>query len=555
MGNRTGFHRPLLSGIRIKSPGNGAGTLTGLATRNSDGKKVLVTNLHLMDSQARPYQVADNQELYQEAVDPNKKVGRILDSVPVVQGQDNVADVAICELLSGVDAEFALHNHPNHDGRQILAGVVEPKVDMVLTMLGARSGESTVTVKDVDETMLVSGFRFTGMTLLDRSRNPGGTGDSGAPYLAQVAPDRYRMCCIGYAGQNNGREGWAFPASVAESELGITFGDQHGEDQGGLRMGIPILTSEGFVGQRWIIDDYFQAGEALHAGDVVGIKQAATERGSHPRVFKATSHKQRVIGIVHTPASKQVGNEVASAGTTAAQDDYVPIVVQGIAKALSGGGIGVGDPVVPSGNTATGPATGAGTGSVATVVGIGATTDSNIVGRSLSNVSAASQIDVLVDLAGNNDHTHAYANHALKHASDGDDPVASSGQGTPGPAGPQGSQGEQGPPGPKGDKGEKGDQGEQGIRGRDGDPGDDGSPGSTGDQGPRGYRGRDGDPGEDGSPGSTGDTGPRGPRGYAGENGEDGSQGPPGPRGPQGPRGPRGYPGSSGGGGGDDDQN
>ena len=80
-------------------------------------------------------------------------------------------------------------------------------------------------------------------------------------------------------------------------------------------MGIPILTSEGFVGQRWIIDDYFQAGETLHAGDVVVVRQRATSPFL-PRVFKATSHKQRVIGIVHTPASKQVGDKVAGTGTT-----------------------------------------------------------------------------------------------------------------------------------------------------------------------------------------------------------------------------------------------
>ena len=37
-------------------------------------------------------------------------------------------------------------------------------------------------------------------------------------------------------------------------------------------MGIPILTSEGFVGQRWIIDDYFRAGERLYAGDVAVVR-------------------------------------------------------------------------------------------------------------------------------------------------------------------------------------------------------------------------------------------------------------------------------------------
>ena len=49
-------HRPLVSGILIRSGkivNNEPqeiefGTLTGLATRDSDGKKVLVTNLHVM---------------------------------------------------------------------------------------------------------------------------------------------------------------------------------------------------------------------------------------------------------------------------------------------------------------------------------------------------------------------------------------------------------------------------------------------------------------------------------------------------------------------------
>ena len=120
-------------------------------------------------------------------------------------------------------------------------------------------------------------------------------------------------------------------------------------------MGIPILTSEGFVGQRWIIDDYFQAGETLHCGDVVVI------RGTTPRVHKATSaHVGRVIGIVHTPAAKAVGDQAATSG------NYVPIVVKGIAQALSSGSIEVGDPVMASGTRGTPSGK---TASVARVVG------------------------------------------------------------------------------------------------------------------------------------------------------------------------------------------
>ena len=48
MGNRTEFHRPLLAGIRIKSSAHDShGTLTGLATRYEDGKRVLVTCRHV----------------------------------------------------------------------------------------------------------------------------------------------------------------------------------------------------------------------------------------------------------------------------------------------------------------------------------------------------------------------------------------------------------------------------------------------------------------------------------------------------------------------------
>ena len=46
MSELTTFHRPLLGGVQVESAV--FGTLTGLATRRSDGKRVLVTNLHVM---------------------------------------------------------------------------------------------------------------------------------------------------------------------------------------------------------------------------------------------------------------------------------------------------------------------------------------------------------------------------------------------------------------------------------------------------------------------------------------------------------------------------
>ena len=243
MADRMLFHRPLASGIRIRSgkkKGNGletieGGTLTGLATRNSDGKKVLVTNLHVMAglSDGEPQEPSGNEEMYQESVSADKKVGSLPawdpDSpawVPIVDGGDNVADVAMCELDEGVDAAFALHDDSDHmsGARQVAAGVVEPREDMELTFLGATSGEATVTVEDVDADETIRGVSFAGITVLDFGQHRNAIGDSGAPYLRQVGPNSYRMSCIHFAG--TGRIGWAFPASVAERELGITFGDR-----------------------------------------------------------------------------------------------------------------------------------------------------------------------------------------------------------------------------------------------------------------------------------------------------------------------------------------
>ena len=196
MGVTNAYHRPLVSGIRIKSArreGNGlqpigGGTLTGLATRNSDGKKLLVANLHIMAGLGDNYQFQEpsgGEEMYQESVTANKKVGTLPawdpDNpawVPIVDGQDNVADVAICELDDNVTAEFTLHDHPTHTDRKIIEGVVEPTEDMTLTMLGATGGKGTVTIYEVGDEEEFGGTIFTGLTVLDCSQRPVRSGDS-----------------------------------------------------------------------------------------------------------------------------------------------------------------------------------------------------------------------------------------------------------------------------------------------------------------------------------------------------------------------------------------
>ena len=159
-------------------------------------------------------------------------------------------------------------------------------------------------------------------------------------------------------------------------------------------MSIPILTSEGFVGQRWIVDDYFLAGETLHCGDVVGVRQGDSSQGRHPRVFKIRhdANRQRVIGFVHTPAGQNVGDQAGAVG------EAVPVVVQGVAQALSDGIAGVGDPVTPGASV--GELAADLTFNPAARVKLAAAGDP-IAGRCLSVGSGSEQvIEVLVDIAG-----------------------------------------------------------------------------------------------------------------------------------------------------------
>ena len=239
MGLPKEYHRTLVSGIKIMSGRKGApqlpqiptGTLTGLATRNSDGKKMLVTNLHVMAGESVSGVMRDalgNEEMYQGALAADKKVGSIADWVPITPGlgANNIADVAMCELDKNVEAEFTLHDHPSHSKRHIIAGVVDPFRDdndpMELTILGAVSGEGIGRVEKVNQTVRVGGMNFTGLIVLDTGNHLILSGDSGAACLSKVKDEEYRMSCILFASE--GTKAWTFPASVAEKKLSITFG-------------------------------------------------------------------------------------------------------------------------------------------------------------------------------------------------------------------------------------------------------------------------------------------------------------------------------------------
>ena len=93
-------------------------------------------------------------------------------------------------------------------------------------------------------------------------------------------------------------------------------------------MQMPVLSESGFEGRRWIVDDYFFAGENLSAGDAVGIHE---DGDGQPKVYKVALNvdQSRAIGFVHTPANKQVGDRVAG------RDALVPVVLKGHCPSLA----------------------------------------------------------------------------------------------------------------------------------------------------------------------------------------------------------------------------
>ena len=249
MGTTNKEHRPLTSGLLITTARRvggslqlppGYGTLTGVA-RKPDGTKVLVTNLHVVTG-SEFIGVSGDEEMFQEDVpigvfgkppvshtpSVSKRVGASPNGRAQTVARVATADAAMFELESGVQAKFELHDNSGNRIRHILDAVVEPVENeddedpMQLTMLGARNGEGVVTVLRINQNVSMEGRVYTGMTVVDSSQRTNAPGDSGAPYLFQEGPNRYRMSCIHSFGSGN--RGWAFPASVAERVLGVKFG-------------------------------------------------------------------------------------------------------------------------------------------------------------------------------------------------------------------------------------------------------------------------------------------------------------------------------------------
>ena len=171
MGAADAYHRTLVSGLEIstgKPDGEdlellNIGTLTGIALKRSTGRKVLVTNQHIMaGSDDGAYRDADGtEEMYQPDLEEDRRIGTRID--PYAWRNVNRIDLATCELDpdSGREIDHALHGSPRHTDRKVVTPSFYPYVGTWLTMIGAKGGEGRVRVAEVGAEQEIGGKFFT----------------------------------------------------------------------------------------------------------------------------------------------------------------------------------------------------------------------------------------------------------------------------------------------------------------------------------------------------------------------------------------------------------
>ena len=253
MSNVANSHRPLLGGVRIDAVGGGNtggwGTLTGLAVRNRDNKKILITNLHVMaglTNQRRLRNPTGAERMYQGGRSRQDLVGGSLVRVDFDLSSSAMNRVDIAGVtLGSTSAKFMLHDEGHssgagpHEDRVVIRGTIDPQRNERYLVLGAESGEQMATVITESTSLLHGGANFVGVTEIqfpaDIER-----GDSGSPIVKEVRPGVYKMVGALFSRDgSNHRIGYAYRASTAQSEMKIKFGHREpvanaGDDQGVL---------------------------------------------------------------------------------------------------------------------------------------------------------------------------------------------------------------------------------------------------------------------------------------------------------------------------------
>ncbi len=215
------------------------GTLSGLATRDYDRAKVIVSCLHILagfvTEQGGYRNRNGKEEWFQTGLVEADKVGdtATVEELNIGEGKTNKVDAAFCRIVPGLAANYTIHSHPRpgeHGTDHVVQGTVEPVNREQYLVIGSESGSFIATCTDsdadnqpvADDTDYPAYFSDVAVLNLGTVRLEGG--DSGAPVLKAVdgQPGKYQMVGIIFASKDD--RALMMRASNVQTALGITFG-------------------------------------------------------------------------------------------------------------------------------------------------------------------------------------------------------------------------------------------------------------------------------------------------------------------------------------------
>jgi hypothetical protein len=212
-------HRPVLGGVSIGHPTIQAGTLTCFVKTSADRIEVLSANHVIAAANAgRQGDPVLQPGPFDEGSVDHDRIGELTAIVPLVLGQPNRVDAALCSLDDGIDTQVPT-------GRVVAdSASIESTVDVTKTGRTTGKTHGTVSALELDGMLIyISGLgvvEFDGLIEIDGGDKPfGQSGDSGA-LITDLAE---RSCIALLLGGDDDRLTWGVPMETVLGTLGVSL--------------------------------------------------------------------------------------------------------------------------------------------------------------------------------------------------------------------------------------------------------------------------------------------------------------------------------------------
>jgi hypothetical protein len=212
-------HRPVLSGVSIGHPTIEAGTLTCFVKTPADQIELLSANHVIAAANAGRQGDPILQPGPGDQGNANRdRIGELTAIVPLVPGQPNRVDAALCSLDEGIDAHVPT-------GRAVAdSAMIASTVDVTKTGRTTGQTQGTITALELDGLRIyipeLGLVEFDGLVEIDGGSGPfSQPGDSGA-LITDLAE---RSCVAMVLGGDGNRVTWGVPIDAVLGTLGVSL--------------------------------------------------------------------------------------------------------------------------------------------------------------------------------------------------------------------------------------------------------------------------------------------------------------------------------------------